>query len=96
MRRVLYIVGLVALVAGLAPGVSLLIASAVAAAAGCTLHEGFASPCPVLGVDLGGALYVLFASGWFLLVTMPLAVLGAGLLLVMGLIDLLHWARSSR
>jgi hypothetical protein len=47
----------------------------IAAAHGCVLHEGHANPCLIDGRDWGEALYAGFVSGWFMLVTLPLAAL---------------------
>lgn len=40
-------------------GLSLLLIISLSKAAGCTVHEGFANPCIVFGVDLGEPLYTL-------------------------------------
>ena len=54
-----------------APLLSVLIASEAASVLGCTLNEGDAHPCPVLGVDIGDVLYSMFVAGWFMLMTLP-------------------------
>jgi hypothetical protein len=61
------------------PVICVMASSTFARTLGCTLNEGDVHPCPFLGVDLGGALYALFVSGWFGLLTIPL---GAALLLM--------------
>ncbi|MFC4424732.1 hypothetical protein [Deinococcus navajonensis] len=38
---------------------------------GCRLDEGSVHPCPVLGVDLGSALYTMGMMGWVMLITVP-------------------------
>jgi hypothetical protein len=63
------------------PFVPTLGAKAYADAHGCQLHEGFANPCLVDGVDQGDMLYGLFVSGW----------LGA-IAAAAGLIGLIIWA----
>ena len=55
-------------------------AKAHADAHGCQLHEGYANPCIVDGVDQGDMLYGLFISGW-------LGVIGAAV----GLFGLIAW-----
>ena len=66
---------LVAILVGIAPVVAAIGASLVADAAGCTLHEGFTNPCIIAGSDRGELLYTLFVSGWFGLVSLPVAVI---------------------
>jgi hypothetical protein len=55
-----------------APLISVLISGVIAGVLGCELDEGSLHPCPLLGVDLGEILYVMFVLGWFALVTLPL------------------------
>lgn len=55
------------------PLVSVALASALANAYGCTLHEGFANPCLINGEDWGKELYQMGMMGWFMLATLPLA-----------------------
>lgn len=61
---------------------------------GCTLHEGFANPCIVDGTDWGETLYTAFVSGWFMLVTLPVAGLLA--LALAGLVIRDIWRRLRR
>jgi hypothetical protein len=57
----------------LLPVLGISVAVAVARLNGCTLHEGFANPCVVMGRDIGSALYSLGVLGWLSLATLPLA-----------------------
>lgn len=67
-RRVIWtLIGLCLL-----PFLPVLFATSVAGLLGCELHEGGARECSILGLDIGGALYPLFMSGWFALFTLPL------------------------
>ena len=78
------------------PAYLVLWSSNFAAEYGCELHEGFTNPCVVDGVDYAEQLYTAFVSGWFLLVTLPVAAL---CLLVMGVIavrDILKAMRTQR
>lgn len=43
---------------------------------GCRVDEAAVHPCPVAGVDLGGALNALQGFGWLSLVTLPASGLG--------------------
>ncbi|WP_052055388.1 hypothetical protein [Myxosarcina sp. GI1] len=70
---------------GLAPVLSVLIASIIANANDCILHEGNVNPCKIGSVDLGGLLYSMAVSGWFMLVSIPFGLIG----LVFGLISLI-------
>ena len=38
---------------------------------GCSLNEGSIQPCIVAGMDIGGVLYSIFMSGWYLFITFP-------------------------
>lgn len=73
-----------------APLLSVLISSAIAQNAGCTIHEGAANSCIVLGADVGGTLYAMFVAGWLSFVTLPL---GFAALLVWLLAALFMWLR---
>lgn len=73
--KMLRIAVAVALAACVAPMLSMLVAAAVAKHNGCTLHEGFANPCVVAGVDIGTLLYNMAVMGWLMLFTLPLAAL---------------------
>ena len=84
--------GLLLLLVGLLPMISALGAGGVAAALGCTLHEGTANTCPVAGLDIGDTLYTMFVLGWLALVTLPVAAAGAVVLAIAGLIRLVRRA----
>lgn len=80
MRRAWIIhtlVVLLILLLGLLPVISVAVASSIADANDCTLHEGFANPCVIDGTDYGETLYVMGMMGWFMIATVPLAVLAA-------------------
>ena len=53
------------------PLVCVLIVMAVSALCGCTVNESSPTPCVVLGVDIGKALYTLGVMGWLGFVTVP-------------------------
>lgn len=93
-RRGIYITGGLVLLLGLAPVLSVILSSLIAEARGCALHEGGISPCTLAGQDIGPALYAMFVAGWLLFLTWPLVLVGLGMIVVTGLIDLLRWARS--
>ena len=65
----------------------------VADANGCTVNEASAHPCIVLGMDLGGLLYVTGVMGWFMLATLPL---GGAALIVWLVIFLIHFIAFRR
>lgn len=95
-RKILYGVLLAGILACLAPLGAILWSSAFAERHGCTLHEGFANPCVVDGVDHGERLYSAFVSGWFLLATGPLALILLGVLIGLVLNDALNRRRARR
>ncbi|MBC9209690.1 hypothetical protein IBL26_22825 [Roseomonas aerophila] len=55
---------------GIAPLASVALAGLIAELNGCGLHEGFAQPCIVAGVDIGGLLYTMAVMGWLMLVSL--------------------------
>ena len=72
-KKTIYSVYAAIVLFGIAPVLSVLISSGIASAGGCTLNEGSASACILLGVNLGGLLSGMFVAGWFTLMTLPLA-----------------------
>ncbi len=84
-RLYLWILLAILLVA-LGPLIGVVIAGGIASANGCVLHEGFANPCVVLGVDVGGLLYAMGVLGWLMLATIPMGVVALlAWLLILGL-----------
>lgn len=63
----------VILAIGAAPILSVIVASLIAQANDCVLHEGFANPCMIGGEDWGETLAGMFVAGWFSLLTIPVA-----------------------
>ncbi len=87
-RKTLTILSLIALLIGVAPIISVVIAGTLANAHGCQLDEGSVHPCMIAGTDWGETLYTMAVAGWFMLVTLPLALGGAGVLAVLVLSSL--------
>jgi hypothetical protein len=71
-RRMTWALAII-LLFGVSPILSTLLAALFASAFGCTLHEGFVSPCVVLGHDFGDLLYPMGLGVWFVMFTVPLA-----------------------
>ncbi|RMF24612.1 MAG: hypothetical protein D6756_06700 [Cyanobacteria bacterium J083] len=67
---------------GLAPVISVLLASAVVEIGDCRLHERGVNSYQIWGFELGEILYAMFVVGWFALLSLPLGLLG----LIVGLI----------
>ena len=64
----------------IAPLLVAITSSAIAHALGCQVDEGSEHACMILGLDWGSVFNVLFVSGWFTILTLPLgAVLLVGL-----------------
>ncbi len=81
---------LLSLIIGALPILGVVIASTVASAAGCAVNEASVTPRPIGPFNAGGLLYTMFVSGWFMLVSVPLGLLGASvgaLRLVMALVQ---------
>lgn len=82
------------IVIGLLPVLGLAVMSVVAALGDCRVHEGFAQPCFIAGVDWGGTLYALGMGGWLLFLTAPIALAGIVLGIGLALTSLVRRARD--
>jgi hypothetical protein len=71
---------------GALPLISVIIAGTLASSHGCTLHEGYSNPCMILGADRGELLYTMGVMGWFMFLTVPVALYGIGTSIVMALV----------
>jgi hypothetical protein len=69
-RKIIFIYGLILLYA-LAPLLSVLLCGVIASLAGCSVSEAGASPCPILGFDMGGVLVTMLVCGWLIFWTLP-------------------------
>jgi hypothetical protein len=82
-----------AILACLSPLISTALAGWIASSHGCTLHEGFASPCVIKGTDYGETLYTMGVMGWLMLATLPIA---AGFLLLWIVAEVVAFIRRKR
>ncbi|WP_152926505.1 hypothetical protein [Shimia sp. SK013] len=82
---------LVVLLLSILPMLSVLASTYIASLAGCTLHEGAVNECTIAGLDFGPTLADMFVSGWFFLVTAPVAAAALLGLILMGLIRFGRW-----
>ncbi len=96
MRRAFVILLTLVLMASLSPLFAVIWASSFAARHGCDLHEGFANPCIIDGKDWGETLYTAFVSGWFMLITLPVAALAAVGLAVLAVAAVIRHIRERR
>ena len=71
---------------GASPFIPVAIAGTIAERNDCTLHEGFVNPCVIDGKDWGETLYSMGMMGWIGIATIPLAVIIAGIYLVVVII----------
>lgn len=78
---------------GFGPWIPVVIASNIAQANGCELHEGSPQPCIVDGVDRSEDLYAMGMMGWITVAACPLAI--AALLLYL-LVLFLMWIWKRR
>ena len=88
-----WLVLVVILVLALAPLGSVAIASWLAEANGCTLHEGFVNPCMVNGAEMGDTLYAMFVLGWLMLASIPFGAAAVLAWLVILIVHRLVWRR---
>jgi hypothetical protein len=58
---------------GFAPLIVALVAGGAGNALGCTVNEGGASRCILMGHDIGEILADMFAAGWLMFVILPAA-----------------------
>jgi len=63
---------------------------------GCVVNESGPRPCVVDGFDWGPKLANALVSGWFLLVTIPIALVLAIVLAIMALKDIARLIRNKR
>ncbi len=68
------------------PFVSVLLASAIASWADCELNEGSVNPCVIAGRDWGPQLARMFVRGWYMLLTMPVALFALVGLVVLAIV----------
>jgi len=80
----------VAIALCLLPVASVVFSALTAGSAGCQLDEGNVHACVLGGHDYGDTLYVMFVSGWFALVTLPILLVMVPVWIVC---EILHWAR---
>lgn len=73
---------IISLVIGLAPLASVLLASFIAEIGNCTLNEATVNSCKIGNFELGGLLSQMFIAGWFMLLSLPLGLVG----LILGII----------
>lgn len=91
-RITLILCGVVILIC-LLPLAGVLWSSWFASTHGCTLNEAGSHPCVVNGKDYGDTLAAAFVSGWFMLITLPVAALAS----LLGAVTLfIAWLRRRR
>lgn len=62
---------LLSVVIAVSPIILVWLVKLIATLNGCSLNEELAQSCIVAGVDIGGFLYSLLLSGWYLFITFP-------------------------
>lgn len=92
MRIFRVLVALIAFIC-LLPVIALFIMSFYASSHGCTVHEGFPTPCIVDGKDVGPTLYAVGVSGWVMIATIPILAWTLVVWLAVEVIRLLRWRR---
>ncbi|MCC5956924.1 MAG: hypothetical protein JJU07_12535 [Natronohydrobacter sp.] len=92
-----YIWALVAIVLiAAAPVLSGLLASEIASSHECRLNEARAHSCLVLGIDVGGLLYVMFVMTWFGMLTLPIGAMALSGLIIALVLHLIRRWRQNR
>ena len=89
VRRLVIVLGVLSLV----PMALLLGGALLAGLMGCEVNEAGSTPCIVAGMDFGGLLSGLVATGWLELIILPMFM---GLLALWGVIEGLHHWRKRR
>ena len=93
MFRILVLLQLAVIAICLLPVAAVVWSSWFAERHGCVLNEAGAHPCIVDGTDWGDTLATAFVSGWFGLITLPVAALVAITLAVTLVIRLMRRRR---
>ncbi|WP_417257716.1 hypothetical protein [Celeribacter sp.] len=94
MKTLFYALFSLGILICLSPLAAVLWSSFFAARHGCRLDEAGSYPCIVNGHDWGGTLGSAFISGWYLIVTLPMAGLFAAIMLGMFLFG--RWRKRRR
>ena len=93
-RGTIYLVGIVLLLLGLGPVILAAVSDAVAGWAGCEitppLAKGPAASCLIGGSDWGAWLHTLSILRWTWAFTLPVAAMGAAIILLRIVMDLLR------
>lgn len=89
IRRTMWVLAITALL----PLLAVLLTATVAGVVGCEVNEGGATPCIVLGTDIGSVLSGLMVTGWFSLLTIPALMILAG---AWALLEAYTWNRRRR
>src|SRR5262245_43727120 len=76
-----------------APLGSVMLCGAIANAYGCKVDEGSAHPCIINGHDYGELLYSLGVMGWFMLVTIPAALVALASWFILLILHLVAWRK---
>ncbi|WP_343840735.1 hypothetical protein [Bowmanella denitrificans] len=61
------------------------LSEAIASIVGCSVGEASTQSCELLGIDIGGLLYMLFVSGWLGIITIPVGGISTIVLFIMAL-----------
>ena len=89
-----YLLALLVIVAfAFAPIGSVMLCGAIANAYGCKVDEGSAHPCIINGHDYGELLYSLGVMGWFMLVTIPAALVALASWFILLILHLVAWRK---
>ncbi len=76
------------------PLVAAIAAGSIGASMGCRVDEAGFYPCPILGYDAGTLLGVMFVSGWFVFLTVPLGAIAALIWLAFAVAVMIRRART--
>lgn len=93
--RTLFWIGFWLLLVGFGPLICGATAMAVVDAAGCTVNESYALPCPVAGIDISGLLGTMITATWFMFFTFLLIPVGGIAWLVAAISWLRHRGRPA-
>ena len=86
--------GAALLFVGMLPLIILTLASGLAWFGRCEIEAvDNIPPCDIAGVEISGFLQIAAFAIWLFVLTMPIAVLGAGFVAIAALITLVRWAR---
>lgn len=78
------------------PFISVWLANVIGDGLGCNINEGGTDSCIRMGIPLGNLLSMMVASGWFLLLTIPIGALCLLVFIALTINDCVYHLKKSK